>query len=93
MTSKFKFVALLGLLGVFSSHAAMRQYSASVETSIWRIDTDTRLQCTLNHELPGYGEALFTSMASKQLNMEFELDMHLLPNKFDVAAVYSVPPK
>jgi len=71
----------------------MRQYSATIESSNWRIDSDTRLQCTLNHELPGYGEAMFTSTASKQLNMEFELDMHLLPSKFDMAAVYSVPPK
>ena len=83
----------MGIVGSLSSHAAMRQYSATIESSNWRIDSDTRLQCTLNHELPGYGEAMFTSTASKQLNMEFELDMHLLPSKFDMAAVYSVPPK
>ena len=76
-----------------AAHAAMRQYSATVETSNWQVDTQSRLQCTLNHELPGYGDAMFTSVASKQLNMEFELDMHLLPNRFDVAAVYSVPPR
>lgn len=93
MVSKLKYIALLGIVGSLSSHAAMRQYSATIESSNWRIDTDTRLQCTLNHELPGYGEAMFTSTASKQLNMEFELDMHLLPSKFDMAAVYSVPPK
>ena len=93
MVSKLKYIALLGMLGSLSSHAAMRQYSATIESSNWRIDKDTRLQCTLNHELPGYGEAMFTSSASKQLNMEFELDMYLLPSKFDMAAVYSVPPK
>jgi len=72
---------------------AMRQYSATVETSNWEVVDASRLQCTLNHPLPGYGDAMFTSVASKRLNMEFELDMHLLPNRFDVAAVYSVPPK
>lgn len=81
------------VLSSAEAQAAMRQYSATVETSNWQVETESRLQCKLNHELPGYGDAVFTSIASKQLNMEFELDMHLLPNHFDVAAVYSVPPK
>ncbi|MCU7555132.1 OmpA family protein [Alteromonas sp. ASW11-19] len=85
---------VLGLLLVSTvSNAAMRQYAASVESSDWRVIEASRLQCTLNHDLPGYGDAQFTSVASKQLNMEFELDMHLLPKKFEVAGVYSVPPK
>lgn len=88
-----KFCFLLCVLLSASADAAMRQYAATVETSSWEVENASRLQCTLNHDLPGYGEALFTSKASKQLNMEFELDMHLLPNHFDVAAVYSVPPK
>ncbi|QJR79902.1 OmpA family protein [Alteromonas pelagimontana] len=84
---------LLSLLAVATvSHAAMRQYAAAVDASDWKMVEASRLQCTLSHTLPGYGDALFTSMASKQLNMEFELDMKLLPKKFDVAAVYSVPP-
>ncbi|WP_239059270.1 flagellar protein MotY [Alteromonas hispanica] len=88
------FAMLVGMAASATvSHAAMRQYSATVETSNWQVEKDSRLQCRLNHDLPGYGDAMFTSVASKQLNMEFELDMHLLPNRFDVAAVYSVPPK
>ncbi len=92
MVSKLKYIVLVGLLSSLSSHAAMRQYSATIESSNWKVDNESRLQCTLNHELPGYGEALFTSVASKQLNMEFELDMYALPNKFEIASVYSVPP-
>jgi len=85
---------LFFILSIVTVHAngAMRQYSATVETSNWEISQQSRLQCTLSHELPGYGEAMFTSFAAKQLNMEFELDMMSLPNRFDVAAVYSVPP-
>ncbi|WP_338516826.1 flagellar protein MotY [Alteromonas gracilis] len=93
MVSKLKYLVLVGLLGSLSAHAAMRQYSATVESSNWKVESQSRLQCRLNHELPGYGEALFTSVASKQLNMEFELDMYLLPSKFEVASVYSVPPR
>ena len=76
-----------------SSSAALRQYIAKVENSDWQLKDESRLQCTLSHKLPGYGEAMFSSFASKQLNMEFELDMLRLPKSYGVAAVYSVPPK
>jgi outer membrane protein OmpA-like peptidoglycan-associated protein len=76
-----------------NSSAALRQYFAKVENSTWQLKDENRLLCTLSHTLPGYGEAMFSSFASKQLNMEFELDMLRLPKSYSVAAVYSVPPK
>lgn len=85
-------IILCLLLVSATSQSAMRQYAASVETSNWQLANESRLQCTLSHPVPGYGDAMFISQASKQLNMEFELDMHLLPKSFDLAAVYSVPP-
>lgn len=88
-----RFIILCFGMMCLSSQAAMRQYSASVEASKWMMQTNNRLTCALQHELPGYGSALFTSMASKQLNMEFELDMKLLPKRFGTAAVYSTPPR
>ncbi|WP_299074882.1 OmpA family protein [uncultured Paraglaciecola sp.] len=75
-----------------NSSATLRQYSANVENSAWQLKDESRLQCTLSHDLPGYGEAMFSSFASKQLNMEFELDMLRLPKSYGVAAVYSIPP-
>ncbi|WP_438863524.1 flagellar protein MotY [Neptunicella sp.] len=73
--------------------AGVRHYNASVETSDWQLDSPNRLQCTLKHPISGYGNALFTSMAGKQLNMEFELDMMSLPDTYSIAGVYSVPPR
>lgn len=73
--------------------ANMRTYQASLDESRWQISEQTRLKCSLSHDIPGYGEAMFTTEASKQLNLEFELDMLRLPNRYDVATVYSVPPK
>lgn len=75
------------------AYGNMRMYSASVEQSDWNIANKSRIQCELSHQIPGYGSAAFYSTASKQLNMEFELDMLLLPKRFGVAAVYSMPPK
>lgn len=89
-----KFILCSVLVSVsVNTLAAIRQYNAKIENSDWQLKDESRLQCTLSHKLPGYGEAMFSSYASKQLNMEFELDMLLLPKSYDVAAVYSVPPK
>lgn len=88
-----RYLVLSSLVVSTLASASMRQYSASVESSDWEVVKASRLSCSLSHTLPGYGDALFTSVASKQLNMEFELDMKLLPKKFGVAGVYSVPPK
>lgn len=91
-----KFATFLPVLGMTlmatSASAHLRQYSAPVEDSIWSINVPNRLECTLSHNLPGYGRAIFSSVASKQLNMEFTLEMRRLPKNYSVASVYSVPP-
>lgn len=83
----------LMLLVASTSHASLRQYAAKIESSTWQLAPPNRLECSLHHSLPGYGTAMFTSYASKRLNMEFELDMLRLPKTYGVASVYSVPPK
>lgn len=88
-----KTLFICSLLLCTSAVAGLRHYAAKIETSDWQLSNQSRLQCTLAHNIPGYGDAMFTAMASKQLNMEFELDMLLLPKSYGVAAVYSVPPK
>ncbi|MCY7296849.1 flagellar protein MotY [Alteromonas sp. a30] len=84
----------LSLMALFSVSASahLRQYSASVDNSVWSINVPNRLECTLTHNLPGYGKAIFSSVASKHLNMEFTLEMRRLPKHYSVASVYSVPP-
>jgi outer membrane protein OmpA-like peptidoglycan-associated protein len=89
---KYILCAILVSMSV-NSIAAFRQDVAKVENSYWQLKDESRLQCILSHKLPGYGEAMFSSFASKQLNMEFELDMLRLPKSYGIASVYSVPPK
>ncbi len=78
---------------ISNADAGIRQYSADIHTSQWQLSDDTRLQCTLSHKIPRYGEARFSAKASRQLNMEFELDMMLLPDNYSLAEVRSVAPK
>ncbi|MBC3766821.1 flagellar protein MotY [Neptunicella marina] len=87
-----KLLTILSLIP-FVSYAGVRHYNASVEQSSWKLGEATRLQCSLTHPIDGYGNAVFSSRAGKQLNMEFELDMLSLPDTYSVANVYAVPPK
>ncbi len=80
------------LLIVDKANAGIRQYSADIFSSNWQLSDDSRLQCTLSHQIPSYGEARFTAKASRQLNMKFELDMMLLPDNYSLAEVRSVAP-
>lgn len=76
-----------------SAQAGIRQYSADLNSSQWQLASDSRLQCTLAHQIPHYGQARFSAKASRQLNMEFELDMMLLPDSYSLAQVRSESPK
>ncbi|MGL1958831.1 MAG: OmpA family protein [Colwellia sp.] len=74
------------------AQAGIRQYSANIDNSQWQLSNNTRLQCTLSHQIPHYGEARFFAKADRKLNMAFELDMMLLPDNYSLAQVRSVPP-
>ena len=82
-------------IALFSScvaTAAMRQYSANADTSQWHVVKTTRLQCQLNHEVPYYGEAIFSANASKNKDVLFNLDMVVRPDSYSVAGLKAVPP-
>ncbi|MFT7007735.1 MAG: outer membrane protein OmpA-like peptidoglycan-associated protein [Colwellia sp.] len=93
--SKVKVVLFIGVFCsviVNNAQAGIRQYSASLHTSQWKLANDSRLQCTLAHQIPHYGQARFSAKASRKLNMEFELDMMLLPDNYSLAQVRSESP-
>jgi outer membrane protein OmpA-like peptidoglycan-associated protein len=89
---KKTFTALTLFLMVCQVSAGMRQYQADLEQSQWQMTNDSRLQCTLSHEIPNYGQANFISRAARLTNMQFELDMLRLPDSYSLAELRSVPP-
>ena len=86
------YIALFFTLFTTPIHANIRQYSADLNSSKWQLADDSRLQCTLAHQIPNYGQARFSAKASRKLNMEFELDMMLLPDSYSLAQVRSESP-
>jgi len=75
-----------------SAQYQLRQYSAPIENSTWLVSVNTPLQCSLEHQIPHFGRAVFRSVASKGLNLEFELQMLRLPDHYGLAEVLSMPP-
>ncbi|MBB1309346.1 OmpA family protein [Pseudoalteromonas sp. SR41-8] len=75
-----------------TSSAAMRQYTATADNSQWEVVKTTRLQCQLNHEVPYYGEAIFSATASKNKDLLFNLDMVVRPDNYSIAGLKAVPP-
>lgn len=74
------------------AQGSMRQYSATADSSQWFVDRTTRLSCALSHEVPYYGEAIFSATASKNKDLTFNLDMVVRPDTYDFAGLESVPP-
>ncbi len=75
------------------SHGNLRHYSASLDNSVWANNNNSRLQCELQHTIPNYGTAIFSSAASKRSNLQFELDLRRLPADYSLAQIESVPPQ
>jgi outer membrane protein OmpA-like peptidoglycan-associated protein len=82
--------SLSGFSGM--SQGAVRHYTATVSDSKWTLFADTRLTCGLSHKIPRYGQVMFSAVASKQLNLDFEMDMLRLPANYSLASVTSVAP-
>jgi outer membrane protein OmpA-like peptidoglycan-associated protein len=92
-----KYVWALAITGMamacsLDSEASMRQYSASADNSKWLVAKTNRLACDLTHEVPFYGEAIFSARASKNKDLTFNFDMVVRPESYDFAGVQSVPP-
>ncbi len=85
--------SIIIIMFALPADASIRQYSADLSSSQWTLIDNSRLQCTLTHDIPNYGEAKFYSKASRKLNMEFELDMMRLPDSYALAEVRAEAPK
>jgi len=90
---KKSIVSLAFIMIAGHANAGIRQYSAELDSANWQLSDNSRLQCTLSHQIPNYGEAKFYSKASRKTNMAFELDMLRLPDSYSLAEVRSVAPK
>lgn len=76
-----------------SATAELRHYVASLSDSQWRVSANSPITCRLEHDIPAYGKAIFTSEAGKKQNLNFTLDMWMKPDQVTQATLMSRAPK
>ncbi|MGL5006691.1 MAG: flagellar protein MotY [Plesiomonas sp.] len=54
---------------------ANTRFFAGIDDSKWVMTQDSPLECRLEHVIPNYGTGVFTSRASKKINLDFALHM------------------
>ena len=67
--------------------------SRSLWNPFWAVTVDSPIECRIEHKIPNYGVASFTSRASKKINMDFELGMYLPQGKTQPVSLMSMPPR
>jgi outer membrane protein OmpA-like peptidoglycan-associated protein len=60
--------------------------------SEWDLSVNTPLECRLIHPIPNYGNAEFSSRASKKINLDFELKMWRPMGETRDVTLVSMPP-
>ncbi|QUJ68294.1 OmpA family protein [Photobacterium sp. GJ3] len=94
MTLPLKLGALtFSLLSVCSQAWAGKYYVATPAESAWKMATATPLECQLQHDIPHFGQASFTSRASKKINLDFELSMRRPLGQTSNVTLVSMPPR
>ncbi len=86
-------VGILGCLHGGSVIAASKQYVATPQQSTWQMVVNTPLECQLVHPIPNFGDAVFTSHASKRINLDFELKMRRPMGETRDVSLISMPPR
>nr|WP_110456213.1 OmpA family protein [Shewanella algidipiscicola] len=86
------FTLWLSLGMSLTAHGELRHYVASLEQSQWRISDNTPIVCRLEHDIPSYGKAVFTSYAGKHHDLNFTLDMWVKPDEVTHATLMSMAP-
>lgn len=89
------YVACLGLvIAGFEANAFAleKRYVATPMQSTWQMVANTPLECKLVHPIPNYGDAVFSSQASKKINLDFELKMKRPMGQTRDVSLVSMPP-
>lgn len=84
--------AIMPLAVSLPAAALERHYVATPQQSSWQMIVDTPLECRLSHRIPNFGEAQFTSHASKKINLDFELKMRRPMGESRNVTLVSMPP-
>ncbi len=83
---------LFSLLMSLPVMAQEKRYGASPQQSKWEMVANTPLECRLVHPIPNFGDAEFSSRASKKIILDFELKMRRPMGATRNVSLISMPP-
>ena len=83
---------LFSLLMSSTALAQEKRYGASPQQSTWEMVANTPLECRLVHPIPNFGDAEFSSRASKKIILDFELKMRRPMGATRNVSLISMPP-
>lgn len=66
-------VSICFALGVTSAMASEIEFKAPITNSNWKVVENTRLKCSLVHEIPEFGSAIISAEAGKNQNLNVKL--------------------
>ncbi|WED22552.1 OmpA family protein [Vibrio sp. JC009] len=92
MRKLFAYSVISAALMPLVSQAAAVRYAATPEQSEWEMTVNSPLECRLVHPIPYYGQAEFSSRASKKINLDFELKMRRPMGETRAVNLVSMPP-
>ncbi|MGF1694950.1 OmpA family protein [Vibrio kyushuensis] len=75
-----------------TAFALDKRYVATPIQSTWQMIANTPLECRLVHPIPNYGDAEFSSRASKKIILDFELKMRRPMGETRNVSLVSLPP-
>ncbi len=84
---------LASLLSINSYAELSKRYVATPQQSQWEMVANTPLECRLVHPIPSFGDAVFSSRASKKINLDFELKMRRAMGETRNVSLISMPPQ
>lgn len=70
--------------------AGVQHYQATLEQSRWQSSAE-KMQCSLSHEIPMYGRAIFSQTAGEALQFTMQVKQRATRNR-DRATLRSIPP-
>ncbi len=72
--------------------AGVTEFGASLDQSVWRLTSDTQVECRLEHPIPSWGTGMFVARAGKQINLDFELHGQRPQAQSQSVTLGSMPP-
>jgi outer membrane protein OmpA-like peptidoglycan-associated protein len=93
---KKTFVASIFSAFLFSTapvSASVTNYVAKIENSQWEMVVNSPLECRLVHPIPHFGQAEFSSRASKKKILDLEIKMLRPMGSSENVTLYSMPPR